>query len=291
MRTRQDKDKSLDSAFQSENNMQDLPHISVITPSFNQGKYIERTIKSVLEQGYPNLEHIIIDGGSTDGTAEIVKRYEKHLVWICERDNGQSDAINKGIRMATGDIICYLNTDDKFEPGALKTVGNILAQDPSVMWLSGRCRIIDEHDREIRRVISEYKNFLLDHYSYRLLLITNLISQPSTFWRRQIVEELGLFDESEHLAMDYEYWLRIGKRYSPKTVNRCLSSFRIHQSSKSAGSFLKMPRHELLIARKYSKSNLLNIMHLLNYYGVCGLYSLLAVFSRIRSNFDYSGTK
>jgi hypothetical protein len=123
------------------------------------------------------------------------------------------------------------------------------------------------------------------------LLTTNLISQPSTFWRRQIVEELGLFDESEHLAMDYEYWLRIGKRYSPKILDRCLSNFRIHRSSKSYGSFLKMPRHELLVARKYSESNLVNIMHLFNYYGVCSLYSLLAVISRIRSYFDYSATE
>lgn len=271
--------------------MQNPPKITVITPSFNQGRYIERTIKSILEQGYPNLEYIIIDGGSTDGTAEIVKRYEKHLDWICERDNGQSNAINKGIRLATGDIICYLNTDDKFEQGTLKTVGDIFAQNSAVMWLSGRCRIIDEHDQEVRRAISEYKNFLLKHYSYRLLLITNLISQPSTFWSRQLVAELGLFDENEHLAMDYEYWLRIGKLYAPKIVDSCLSSFRIHPASKSAGSYLEMPRHELLIARKYSESNLLNIVHLFNYYGVCSLYSLLAVISRIRSNLDYSGPK
>jgi len=266
-----------------------LPKISIITPSYNQGKFIERTIESVLNQDYPHLEYIVIDGGSRDGTVEILKKYSARLKWISRRDKGQSDAINRGARMATGDIIAYLNTDDTYETGTLKQVADIFAEDPSVMWLTGRCRIIDEDDLEVRRIISGYKNFLLDHYSYRLLLITNLISQPSTFWRRQIVEELGLFDENEHLAMDYEYWLRIGKRYCPKIVNSCLSNFRIHQSSKSSGSFLKMPRHELLIARKYSDSNLANIMHLFNYYGVCSLYSLFAVISRIRSNFDYSG--
>jgi len=259
-----------------------LPKISVITPSYNQGKFIEKTIRSVLNQDYPHLEYIVIDGGSRDGTIEILKKYGDRLRWISGRDEGQSDAINKGARMATGDIVAYLNTDDTYEAGALTQVADIFAGDPSVMWLTGRCRIVNEDDLEVRRIITTYKNFLLDHYSYRLLLITNLISQPSTFWRRQLVEELGLFDKSEHLAMDYEYWLRIGKRYSPKIVKKCLSSFRIHPSSKSSGSFLKMPRHELLIAKKYSESNFLNIMHLLNYYGVCSLYSLLAVFSRIK---------
>ena len=260
-----------------------LPKISIITPSYNQGKFIERTIKSVLDQDYPNLEYIVMDGGSTDATAEIVRRYEKRLLWISERDNGQSAAINKGVRIATGDIIAYLNTDDTYEAGALKQVADIFSGDPSVMWLTGRCRIIDEDDLEVRHIISKYKNLLLNHYSYQLLLVTNLISQPSTFWRRQIVEEFGLFDENEHLAMDYEYWLRIGKRYPPKILNSCFSSFRIHHTSKSSGSFLKMPRQELLIARKYSGSNLLNVLHQINYYGVCSLYSLFSVASRISS--------
>lgn len=268
-----------------------LPLISVITPSFNQGRFIERTITSVLNQGYPNLEYIIIDGGSTDNTAEIVKRFEKHLIWISEKDKGQSEAINKGFGIATGDIICYLNTDDTFEAGALKQVADLFVGDPSVMWLSGRCRIIDKGDREVRRLISAYKNFLLGHYSYRLLLITNFISQPSTFWRRELIEEFGLFNESEHLAMDYEYWLRIGKRYPPKIVNSCLSRFRIHPSSKSTGSYLKMPRRELLIARKYSESRFLNTVHLFHYYGVCSLYSLFAFSARIRGYFHYAGTE
>ena len=265
-------------------NLVQLPKISIITPSYNQGKFIERTIKSVLDQDYPHLEYIVMDGGSSDGTVEILKKYDARLKWLSQKDNGQSAAINEGIRMSTGDIIAYLNTDDTYEAGALKQVADIFTGDPSVMWLTGRCRIIDENDLEIRRLISKYKNLLLNHYSYQLLLVTNPISQPSTFWRRQIVEEYGLFDEDEHLAMDYEYWLRIGKQYPPKILDSFLSSFRIHHSSKSSGSFLKMPRQELLIARKYSDSNLLNIMHQINYYGVCSLYSLITAVSRISSN-------
>jgi glycosyltransferase involved in cell wall biosynthesis len=258
------------------------PKISIITPSFNQGRYIERTFKSVLGQGYPHLEYLVIDGGSQDETLEILKKYEKQLVWISEKDEGQSDAINKGARMATGDIIAYLNTDDTYEAGALKQVADIFAKDPSVMWLAGRCRIIDENDLEVRRMITTYKNFLLDHYSYRLLLITNYISQPATFWRREAIQEYGLFDVHEHLAMDYDYWLRIGRKHPPRIINRYLASFRVHHTSKTSSSFLKTFKQELAIAERYSDSRLINTLHQMHYYGMCSVYSMLALFTRIQ---------
>lgn len=256
------------------------PRISVITPSLNQGAYIERTIKSVLDQGYPNLEYIVIDGGSSDNTIDILKAYGSRLVWVSEKDEGQSDAINKGLSIATGDIIAYLNSDDLYEQGALSAAAEVFAKDRSVMWLTGRCRIIDEADHEVRRLITEYKNLLLEQYSYRLLLVTNPISQPATFWRRQVVEEFGPFDLNEHLAMDYEYWLRIGRKYPPVIINRYLAGFRVHQASKTTGSFLRTYRQELVIARRYSDSRLLNVLHRMNYYGMSIVYTLLSFIPR-----------
>jgi glycosyltransferase involved in cell wall biosynthesis len=193
--------------------MAGAPKISIITPSFNQGPFIERTIRSVLDQEYPNFEYIVMDGGSMDGTIEILRKYEGRLKWISQKDEGQADAINKGIGVATGDVIAYLNSDDVYEPGTLKKVADQFSAHPETLWLTGHCRIIDEQDREIRRPITAYKNFLLRHYSHSLLLITNPISQPATFWRRQVIDELGVFNKNEHFVMDYDYWLRIGKRY------------------------------------------------------------------------------
>ena len=114
-----------------------LPRISVVTPSYNQGNFVEETIQSVLDQGYPNLEYIVMDGGSTDGTLDILRKYEKRLVWKSERDRGQSDALNKGFRMASGDIFSFINSDDVYEPGALHKVGRFFVDHPQASWLTG----------------------------------------------------------------------------------------------------------------------------------------------------------
>lgn len=254
--------------------------ISIITPSWNQAPFIERTIRSVLDQGYPNLEYIVMDGGSTDGTIDILKRYEGRLVWTSEKDKGQTDAINKGIKRSTGDIIAYLNSDDVYEPGALRRVADHFSAHPETMWLTGKCRIIDERDREIRRPITAYKNFLLRHYSYSLLLVTNPVSQPATFWRRGVVSELGLFDEAEHLVMDYDYWLRIGKKYPLTVLDGYLAGFRVYAATKTSSSFLTTFKREMVLARRHSTSAVLNGLHWINYIGIAAVYLALRFFSR-----------
>ncbi len=123
--------------------MAGAPKISIITPSWNQGPFIERTIRSVLEQGYPNLEYIVMDGGSTDGTIDILRKYEGRLTWVSDKDKGQADAINKGITRSTGDIIAYLNSDDIYETGALRKAADHFSAHPDDRWLTGQCRIID----------------------------------------------------------------------------------------------------------------------------------------------------
>ena len=248
----------------------------------NQGQFIERTIRSVLDQRYPNLEYIVIDGVSSDNTLDILRKYDGKLRWISERDKGQTDAINKGIGLATGDIIAYLNSDDVYEPGALDLVARYFDSHPDAIWITGKCRIIDEKDCEIRRAITAYKNFLLRHYSYALLLVTNPISQPATFWRRKAIDECGIFDEQEHLVMDYGYWLKMGKKYSLSVLDKYLAAFRVYSTSKTSSSFLKSFRSELQLAKAHSSSTVLNALHCLSYACIASVYFALNFVGRLK---------
>src|SRR5262249_27220870 len=148
--------------------------ISIVTPSFNHARFIERTLCSVLGQdGNFDLEYLVIDGGSTDGTLDILKKYQDRLTWTSEPDDGQSDAINKGLHRATGEVVGWLNSDDVLYPGALERVVAVFRDQPSVEWLHGRCEIIDAEDHVIRRWVSAYKDWCCRHYSYSRLLTEN----------------------------------------------------------------------------------------------------------------------
>lgn len=250
--------------------------ISVITPSYNQAQFIERTIESVLNQNYPELEYIIMDGGSTDGTVEILKKYSDRIIWKSEKDNGQSDAINKGLRIATGDIVTYLNSDDTYEPNAFTKVIKFFQKNPDKKWAYGKCKIIDAADQEIRKPITLYKNLLLKKYSYTKLLSENFISQPATFWKREIHAKIGFFDENEHFCMDYEFWLRIGKNYPAGVINDYLANFRYHTNSKSGSVNKKQFQDELRIAKEYSQGKICAILlHTFNYYKIVSIYNLI----------------
>lgn len=250
------------------------PKISVITPSFNQVDFIERTIKSVLSQNYPNLEYLVMDGGSTDGTVEVLKKYGPKITWRSEKDEGQGDAINKGLKLAKGEILGYLNSDDTLEPGALRLVGEFFQRHPNTMWAFGRCRIIDENDKEIRKFITAYKNFWLARYNYKTLLILDYISQPAVFWRRKAYEEVGEFNIKEFWELDYDYWLRLGRKYQPGFIDKYLANFRVHKKSKTAQDI----RHfleEARVAKKYTKNPILISLHYLNFLTIVFGYSLL----------------
>lgn len=256
------------------------PKISIITPTFNQAKFIERTIKSVLAQKYPNLEYIIMDGGSTDGTVQILKEYDSKIIWRSEKDKGQANAINKGLKLATGDILAYLNSDDTYENGVLLKVAQFYGNNPEKKWFFGKCRIINENDREIRQWITAYKNLFLRRYSYQLLLILDYISQPAVFWTRGAMNEVGFFDESQYYEMDYEYWLRIGKEHRPGFINDYLADFRIHTESKTGNKFVKHYWQELEVAKTYTSNPLLLFLHFLNFLSIIGSYSLLSLLKR-----------
>src|SRR5258706_5312771 len=215
------------------------PKISLVTPSLNQGRFIEETIQSVLSQDYPNLEYLVMDGGSTDNTLDILKRYSNQLKWVSEKDTGQTNAINKGLRMASGEILAYLNADDLLLPGTFLQAPSLFMEHPQTMWITGQCRIIDEDNREIRRLITAYKNLWLHLSHPSILLITDYISQPSTFWRVNVMTELGYLDESLHYVMDYEYWLRLYSKYPPMFIPEYLAAFKIHHQSKKPGQGTK----------------------------------------------------
>ena len=252
-----------------------LPSLTVITPSLNQGRFIGQTIESVLGQDYPNLEYIIIDGGSTDNTLEVLKEYSSRITWVSESDGGQSNAINKGLHMASGEIVAYLNSDDIYHPGALTAVGDFFASHPEAAWLTGKCQIIDLIGAEMRRGITLYKNFWLLTNSYLVLQIMDFISQPATFWRKNVIEEIGEFDEELVYAMDYDYSLRVGKKFNLYVLNKYLASFRIHPSSKAGSSSNAQFEVDLQIAKKYSSSKLILYLHNLHNNLIIGVYNLL----------------
>jgi glycosyltransferase involved in cell wall biosynthesis len=204
------------------------PRITVVTPSYNQGQYIEETIRSVLLQRYPNLEYIIVDGGSDDGSVEIIRRYEPWLTaWVSEPDRGQAHAINKGWRQATGALLAYLNTDDVYTPGALAMVARVFAIRPDAGIVYGRALIVDEGGLPLRTWAAE--PFDLG----RMLTIGNHVPQSSAFFAASAVERLGPLDERWDAIMDYELCIRIGTRYPTICEPAVLSRFRDHPSSKT----------------------------------------------------------
>lgn len=206
------------------------PKISIVTPSFRQAPYIERTIRSVIEQGYPNLEYFVQDGGSEDGTREILERYADRLAgWDSRPDEGQSDAINRGFARATGEIMAWLNSDDILFPGALDCVADFFARHPEVDVVYGHRVLIDEDDREIGR-------WVMPAHDDRILSWADFVPQETLFWRRRIWERAGgKVDESFRFAMDWDLLVRFrdaGARFA--RIPRFLGGFRIHSRQKTS---------------------------------------------------------
>jgi glycosyltransferase involved in cell wall biosynthesis len=207
------------------------PRITIVTPSFNQGQYIEETIRSVLLQNYPNLEYIIIDGGSTDNSVEIIRRYESRLAyWVSEKDNGQAHAINKGFKKATGEWVGWINSDDFLLPGALQSLMCAAGNDSRVKWLGGDVRFIHDGEGHLDSIRPQGKNQQLSDW----LLVRSHFHQPGTIWKRSLFAEFGFLNERMHYAFDWEFWCRLAANdVRPKTVDFPVASFRMHDASKT----------------------------------------------------------
>lgn len=224
------------------------------------------------------MEWIVIDGGSTDGTTDLLSHlHDPRVSWVCESDRGQSHAINKGLRRATGDIVAWLNSDDLYTPGALSRVVDAFAKAPDRHWLVGRCDIIDHHNRPIRRWITAYKNRRLDRYCFRNLLRENFVSQPAVFWRRNILDKTGPLDESLYFTMDYDLWLRLGMLGDPILLEPTLAQFRLHPDSKSGQKDRRQFHEQWHVARRYfHRDRLSPIVHRLNITKILTAYRLMS---------------
>jgi glycosyltransferase involved in cell wall biosynthesis len=229
------------------------PLVSIVTPSLNQCAFVERTLESVLSQrGDFDLEYLVQDGGSTDGTLAILERHRGRISLVVEPDLGQADAINRGFRRARGEILGWLNSDDLLRPGAVQAAVEAFRADPAALWLHGRCDIVDEADRPIRRPVAAYKDFRARRHRLDRLLVENYVSQMTVFWRRSLQDRVGLLDTSLRYTFDYDLWLRFAAVVPPLYLPRTLAAFRWHTASKSGSAFERQFAEDLEVFRRHA---------------------------------------
>ena len=206
------------------------PKLSITTPSFNQGHFIEETIRSILLQGYPGIEYFIMDAGSTDNAVEVIKKYEPWLAgWVSEKDKGMADAINKGWSRATGDLVAYLNSDDWYYPGALATMARTFNENPGVSWVGGKVNNgwspTDIHSRHVPRRTSVAECMGRNNYGYH---------QPGMFWRRELVQQVGPFNDMRGYSFCHDFWIRsmlLG--HQMHCLHQQITFFRLHANSQT----------------------------------------------------------
>lgn len=217
------------------------PLISIITPSFNQARYLETTIESVLTQDYPRIEYILIDGASTDASVDIIKKYGSKLAyWVSEKDSGQAEAINKGLVRAKGDIIAWLNSDDYYLPNTVSRVVQVFEENPAVIMVYGNMLAVDERGRTINFL--KYKQLSLED-----LICFQIIGQPSVFFRRAVLEQLGLLDSSFHFLLDHHLWIRIAQQGKVLHVPQTWSAARYHADAKNRAKAAEFGREAFRI--------------------------------------------
>jgi glycosyltransferase involved in cell wall biosynthesis len=221
--------------------------VSIITPSFNQASFLERTIRSVLEQDYRDIEYLVVDGGSTDGSQDIIHKYARRLAWwTSEKDKGQSEAINKGFAHAQGEIIAWLNSDDYYLPGAVSAAVREFERHPRAVMIYGNMLAVDEHDRTIN--ILKYRQLsLID------LLCFQIIGQPAVFFRRSAFEKAGGLDVSLHCMLDHQLWIRIAEQGEIVHINETWAAARYHAAAKNRAQAAEFGREAFRILGWASK--------------------------------------
>lgn len=241
------------------------PKVSIVTPSYNQGQFLEETIRSVLDQNYPNLEYIIIDGGSTDNSVEIIRKYEDRLAyWVSEPDRGQAHAVNKGFREATGEILAWQNSDDTYQPGAIRTVMKYFKNNPKVYMIYGDFCFMDEKGE-----IFSYRA-LPDFSIRRFVNGVRTPPQPTVFFKKQALEEVGYLDESLNHCMDRDLYIRIGKKYPIKHIPKIVGNFRIHHESKTMSQKKKQFTEGQVVRERYIDHKIGSLIFS-TYYNILGL--------------------
>ena len=249
--------------------------ISIITPVRNGEKFIRRTMDSIHGQkGDFELEHIVCDGQSTDGTLEILREYSNARV-ISRKDNGPFDAINYGMNLATGEIGAWLNADDVYLPGAFASVVENFARHRECLWVYGNCPIIDADDCEIRRPITFYKEFIGYFYSRNILLCENFINQPAVFWRMDLWRKVGGLTSAFEAAWDYELWLKMSREAPARHIHRDLACFRRHEESISERFYEQQFSEELRIAGEYGNA-VHRAIHKFNQWKIVTAYKLMS---------------
>lgn len=230
--------------------MNSMPLFSIITITLNSERYLSEALDSILAQDYANKEIIIIDGGSTDSTIDILKSYGDKVRFLSEPDEGISDAMNKGIRIATGDVIAHLHSDDRYMLGALSKAARIFFNNPALKWLCGNGNYINEGGRDTGPA-------RFQKYSYEKLKSYNFIFHPATFIRREVFDEVGCFDNTLKYAMDYDMWMRIGRLHEPFQSDEFFTSFRRHSDSLSTRNALKAIDEEYMVRKRYCSQEFL----------------------------------
>lgn len=249
--------------------------ISIITPLYNQAEFIGRTIESIISQNVPNVEHIVVNDGSTDNAEKILEKYKNKIVYIKQKNSGQAHAMNTGLRAATGDIICCLNSDDSLLPNSLNTVLSVFTSKSDVFWLTGGCVTVDKNDKPIEGLVTIYKR-IMQLFPYQwMLAIGNFIPQCSTFWRKSVTDEVGMFDETRFSTMDYDYWLRIIKKHPLYVVNKPLSQFRVHAASIGGSRFREQFKEDFSVMKKHIKNPLLRKLHEIHNHLILTAYKII----------------
>jgi glycosyltransferase involved in cell wall biosynthesis len=222
------------------NGREEWPRVTVVTPSLNQGTFLEEAIRSVLLQGYPNVEYIVLDAGSTDGSPEIIRKYEPWLAyWRSAPDEGQTSAISEGWARASGEVLAYINADDAYLPGALAMAGAEFAKNPDVGMVYGTALIVDDEDRLLRQWTGKPFD------ARTMLTVGNIVPQPATFFSSAAVRAVGGLNHEWEMIMDYDLCFRVGSAFPTVFLENDLAKFRSHEQSKTQTRFEAMA-HELL---------------------------------------------
>jgi glycosyltransferase involved in cell wall biosynthesis len=248
--------------------------ISVITVVLNGEKYLQTAIDSVIAQKYSSFEHIVVDGGSTDRTIEILKS-NPHVRWISEPDHGPGDATKKGFSMATGDVLCLLPADDYLMPNAFNSVLSVFTQNVDCKWAAGRCIIVDHNGKEIRKFITWYKNLLLKHHSFFLLLTESYLSAQAVFFKKELLHQIGEYDLNA--GTEYDLWVRFAEKHKLFFIDELLASFRMHYGSGTT-SYTISPATKtfLTIKKRYFKTHPIAVsLHYLNCLKLIFCYSII----------------